>query len=169
MTKEQEPKDPYPFIHSFPRYFEQSSERFDRLRLILQHGLLSPREAERRGIPFKKETEFFRIKKGENPNHQYVDYDDYIFVYSVMERGSMPIPGNTSVLFDQSLQVTTSQEMQKMNSSFWVVTSVGERYVKNRIAPELIREIRVWGGDRQELEQIVKEIIPEPRGVKIKV
>ncbi len=143
-------KSKTPFVHSFKRYFELNREIHDRLKLILQHGILSQRKATELGIPFRGHTSnIFGIP----------DYDNNVFVYSTLERGSLPIPGNVALFLDDSLEA---------NSPSGVTLSIGELYVLERIPQGLIREIRLLkDGNVEEVERMVEEFIPKPRNVKI--
>lgn len=136
----------FPYHHSFERYFESNGKKIDRLALILEHGVLSPESAGKKGIPYRRLP--LQIT-GIN------DYYDLIFVYSTQERLGWPIPGEITLYFDQSLPTITRQEMKQMFPG-WPVFSMGEAYVRGNIAPEHIKEIRTRRGEKKDVEEMVK-------------
>ena len=152
MKTEQEPRKSLSFIHSFERYFYLDGKRFDRLRLILKHGIISPKNADQNKIPYERTSGNIHIS----------GYDELIFLYLIQKRYGLPIPGNTALFFDNSLQVYEAQELQIPP------LSIGEVYVKSGIPAKLIKGIRISREDnREEVKRMVSEYIPDIKDIEI--
>lgn len=162
MTKEQKYLgEQMPYVHSFKRYFDSNGEAVDRLELILRHGLLSPKKAKQKGIPYSRLPMSFL-------SENFPDYDDLIFLYLGAERGELPIPGDTTLFFDDALKVINPQQRAQMVAARWPVFSIGEVYAIDVIEPSSIRVIRIPSSmNKDEVEKMVESLIPEPRNIKV--
>lgn len=145
-----------PFVHSFARSFEFRGQKIDRLALVLEHGLLSEREAREKNVPYSRRVPIRGVAK------QLTDYDDVIFL---SKRSEMVGSGraDVSLLFDDSLKVLSPKDMQDMNpNSRWLVPSIGEVYVKKRIPSDFIKAIIVSAEfDTDEIRNLTDTFLPK--------
>lgn len=148
-----------PFLHSFNRYFEVNGRQVDRLKLILQHGILSPKKADELGVPFQRLPVF---------NPSVPDYMSLVFIYSTEKRNGRPTPGNISLFFDLDLEVIFPEQMIKQHGKAWVIGSEGELYVKDKIPAQKIKKIKTYGQDKDEIERMVSEFVAHPVLLEIK-
>ena len=152
MKIEQELKKPLSFIHSFHRYFDLNGERFDRLHLILAHGLVSPKNAERNGIPYERRTSKINVP----------GYDELIFLYSINQRQGLPIPGDTTLFFENSLKIYEAQGLPSL--------SIGEVYVKDHIPAKFIKRIRIASReDFEDVKRMISKYIPDRKGIEVAI
>lgn len=125
------------YTHSFNRYFELNGQRYDRLELIQSHGILSPMEAKRRGIPFKQNIS---VKIG-----GVKDYEEIIFLFPIRDSKLIPTgPGNITLILDAQLPILTPEDMQVRYWNNWVeLTRMygGEVYGYRCIQPTFIKDI----------------------------
>ena len=123
------------YTHSFSRYFELDGQRYDRRALVQEHGILAPAEARRRNVPLKVSMRI--IFEG------VPDYDDYIFLFPISERGPA-IPFGSGIVLSPDLPVLTPQDMHQKYGNGWAVMSMiygGEFYAHRRIDPRYFRGV----------------------------
>lgn len=124
------------YSHSFSRYFELNGQEHDRIPLIEEHGILAPAEAKRRGVPYSKNLKV--VMSG------VPDYDEFIFVFPILQTNSPAIPFGSGVLLSADLPVLTAVDMRLKYDNKWIVASRifgGELYVPRRIGPEYFTRI----------------------------
>lgn len=125
------------YTDSFNRYFELNGQRHDRLELIQSHGILSPMEAKRRGIPFKQNIS---VKMGGVEN-----YEEIIFLFPIRDSKLIPTgPGNITLILDVQLPILTPENMKLRYGSSWIeLTRMygGEVYGYRCIQPNFIKDI----------------------------
>lgn len=130
----------YGYTHSFKRYFDHGGLRVDKLALVQQHGIVSPRKAEKLGIPHEVNARITMV--GVN------DYDDIIFLFPIKDEKIIPHgPGEITVLIDPRLPILTPEEMAKKYEGRWVVLS------------------RMWGGEVYTFGQISQDLILNIKGI----
>ncbi len=126
------------YTHSFDRYFVQDGKQVDRLELVDQHGILSPAEAGRCGIPYSKNTRITMVG--------VQDYEEYIFLFPIRDSKDVPIgPGSITVVLDASLPILTPEDLRVKYGNSWGVLSRmygGEVYTYQKIDKSFIKEIR---------------------------
>ena len=137
------------YSHNFERYIDVDGQLVDRLEQSLRFGFLSPKEAQRLGIPHKK-----------NLNIIYLglrDPDNVIFLFPLKKINALPRWSNAvSVVFDRSLEVLSWEEMNEYQGG-WPNLSpmLGEVYVLRRIDPQYLRQILLPRSSKEEKEQVV--------------
>lgn len=146
------------YAHNFERYVTVDDQRIDRLALALQHGFLSPQEAQRLGVPHKKNLNITLMNLR--------DTDNIIYLFPLRELNQIPLwPNAVSVIFDQNLEVLSYEEMKEYQGGFWPHMSFlyGEVYVFGRIDPSHLRQILLQKPSVEEIEQtreLVRKYVP---------
>ena len=142
------------YAHNFERYVSIDNQLIDRLAQSLQHGFLSPQEAQRLGVPYGKSLNItFR---------GFRDADNIIYLFPVRILNSVPRWSNAvSVVFDRSLEVLSYEEMREYQGGHWPHLSPtgGEVYVFGRIEPSHLRQILLPNPSVQEIEQTRELVI----------
>ncbi len=136
------------YAHNFMRYATVNGQQIDRLAQALQYGFLSPREAQRLEIPYKKSLDITYVGCR--------DADDIIFLFPLRELNQPSYwPEAVSVVFDKSLEVLSYEEMYEYQRGSWthLSYSYGEVYAFGRIDPSNIRQILLPSPTREEIEQ----------------
>ena len=121
------------YSHNFYQYVDIEGRRVDRLALIREHGILSPMEAKKRNLPFKKNLNISAIGLDE--------YEDVIFLFPVTDLNRMPHwSGAIAALIDPELPVYSPDDLTR-KYGFWPQMSHiygGEYYAYGCIPPERI-------------------------------
>jgi len=152
------------YHHNFERHFERGRQRIDRLKQVLKHGILSPNEAHKRKVPFKRDLDpnYLRsqVPALENAKH----YDDVIFLFrthsnEVPNHPRIPL---VNLVLDEEMKVMTIEEMTEYQSGNWL--SFGpffgyeEVYVLERIEPTHIQQIQLSTHSLRELDYVRKMV-----------
>lgn len=104
------------YTHSFDRFFEVGGKRIDRLELVERHGILSPRAAREKMIPYQVSCPVTALGID--------DYDDVIFLFPVRSPKSIPSgPGSLTLLISHQLPVLTPEEMKNRHQGKWIQMS----------------------------------------------
>jgi hypothetical protein len=122
------------YKHSFDRYFQYEGQRVDRLKLIREHGIVSPRKAKELEIPYVVECHI-RVWDVDN-------YDDVIFLSPI--RGQVIVRPNWGLVavLSSELPILTPADMKKIHGGNWPVLAPGEVYTYAQIRPEFITGIQ---------------------------
>lgn len=121
------------YAHNFYRFVEIEGQRVDRLALIREHGILSPMEARKRGVPYVRHLNIVVLGID--------DYDDIIFLFPVKDRNSLPLwSGGITALIEPSLPAYSPEDMAKRYKGWVQMSSIygGEFYVYSTIPPNQI-------------------------------
>ena len=146
------------YAHNFERYVTIDSQQLDRLALALQHGFLSPQEAQRLGVPHKKNLNITLMN--------FKGVDNIIYLFPLRGINQIPHWSNAvSVVFDQSLEVLSYEEMKEYQGGSWPHLSFlyGEVYVFGRIDPLRLKQILLPNPSAEEIEQtrgLVRKYVP---------
>ena len=155
MTTEKESLKSLSYAHCFNRHFRINDGEYDRLELILKHGIVSPKCAAEHNIPYEN-------RKLKNFTINIPNYDDFVFLFSIEERRGQHTLGDTILFYDNSLKVNTPQEL-KLPS-----LSLGEVYARGSISPKLIRGIQVAPNENIEnLKQLFLKYVPDLKKLDI--
>ena len=98
------------YIHFFERYVEdENGQKIDRLKQVLEHGIVSPKRAKSLGIPFV-EACTFTIDEVENE-------DDVIFLYPIKDANNVPAWNqNVTIFLSPDVDILNFKEMNKIRS-----------------------------------------------------
>jgi len=145
------------YCHNFRRYFKIGHSKFDRLELILKYGILSPRQAEFKRIPFRRNLNL-TVNGVRN-------YDDMIFLFPVYQPTAIPFwEDSVTVLLKRNLKVLTVEEMTQYQKGNWTSLAplFGEVYQFGSISPEYFEEILLPSKDEVEkVKELVKVHLPD--------
>ncbi len=115
------------FAHYFDRYFDFEGQRVDRLDSIKTHGLLSPLEAQRRGVPYKQSS-----GRATNMGVSESITENVIYLYDLRERKGLPTPGDTMVYVNEGVELLSLDDMRRKFGD-WAELSMGEVYAIGNI------------------------------------
>lgn len=139
------------YAHNFERYVGINDQVIDRLEQSLQYGFLSPRQANIKGVPFRRNTNV-TIRDAK-------DIDDVIFLFPLRTPDAIPRwLGAITTVFSSELEVLTLEEMMTYQNGNWVNLSptYGEVYMFGRIDPAYLREIILPSPNHDEKEAVRK-------------
>ncbi len=157
------PRKSVAYAHNFERHFQHKGNTIDRLEQVLAYGILSPREAAKRSLPFQRNME---IIFGGVEN-----YDDVIFLFPVFDLAKPPLwPNGISAILDKSLEVLTVEEMTARQNGNWVQLSSlygGEFYRFGSVPYDYFREIILPSKNEViAAKELIRKYLPE-RNVKV--
>ena len=148
------------YSHNFRRYKYANGQSIDRLEQHLKYGLLSPKEAQRLGIPYRRNVST-TLTDPLLAGHGFKDPDNIIFLFPMTELNTaIKWPNAISVVFSRTLNVLSWEEMQDHQGNDWPhgSSTYGEVYVLGRIDPSCIQEILLPDPSRKEL-RVVRELV----------
>ncbi len=94
------------YTHSFQPTFNFDGAAYDRLSFIERHGIVSPNEAKRRGIPY------FQNFRGRVAGAPEGLYDDVIFLFPIKSSSIVRGPNAVTLLISPAVAVLTPEEMK---------------------------------------------------------
>jgi hypothetical protein len=127
---------PAGYSQNFRRFVDVDAVRVDRLAQILEHGLVSEREALARNIPWARNLQIYFTGMR--------DTDDIIYLFPFQRLRNPPRWGDAvTLVLDKSLPVMTYEDMNVYQGGSWIhlSPSQGEVYMFGRVDPSYIREI----------------------------
>jgi len=143
--------------HTFERYFQDGITRVDRLDQVLRYGILSQREAQKNGIPFKRNLNIRMLGAR--------DYDDIIFLHTIGQSFNPVWVNGTTVLINPGLETLSIEEMIAYQKGNWTVASRGEAYRLGRIEPAYFDGIILPTQDElEETKRLLQNYLPKDPG-----
>ena len=148
---------PGDLFHNFSR-FPQRPEmpRVDRLAQILAKGLVAPASCDDGSV--RSDLNIVVIGAP-------VPYDSLVFLHRFGQRSGiylLPRPGHFTVLVEPSVPVLTPQDM----GSNWMIMSMDEVYVRDRIAPRHLCGLIAHPAD---VDGVMKDFLPDLRALGVPV